>query len=77
MVFPVDEVTNKYGNKYEAIIIAAKEGRKINSLRLAAGGAPEGSVKATVEGMRRVMDNEVKWYYLERAPEGFGSEPEE
>jgi DNA-directed RNA polymerase subunit K/omega len=77
MVFPVDEVTHKYGNKYEAIIVAAKEGRRINSLRLAAGGAPEGSVKATVEGMRRVMNNDVTWHYIERAPEPFGPEPEE
>jgi len=71
MVFPIDEITKSYGNKYEAIIVASKEGRRINTLRSAAGGAPEGTVKSTVEGMRRVMDSDIRWRYTERASEEF------
>ncbi len=76
MVFPIDEIAKSYGNKYEAIIVAAKEGRRINTLRSAAGGAPEGTVKATVEGMRRVLDSDIKWRYLERATAEFEPEAE-
>lgn len=66
MVFPADEVAQKFGNKYEAIIVASREARRINALRLAAGGAPPGAVKPTVEAMKRLLANEVKWRYEQR-----------
>jgi len=72
MVFPVDEVVKTFGNKYEAIIVASREARRINALRLAAGGAPEGAVKPTVEALKRLMAREVKWRYIERAQPSFG-----
>ncbi len=66
MIFPVDEIVELFGNKYQAIIIAAREARRINALRLAAGGAPEGATKPTVEAMIRLLNKEVKWRYVER-----------
>ncbi|MCU0611154.1 MAG: hypothetical protein MUE60_05125 [Candidatus Eisenbacteria bacterium] len=71
MVFPIDDVIRSFGNKYEAIIVSSREARRINSLRLAAGGAPEGAVKPTVEALRRLMSREVKWRYVERDQPSF------
>ena len=76
MIFPVDEIMKKYGNKYESIIIASKEARRINSLRLAAGGAPEGAVKSSVEALRRASEGLVQWKYAERASRGFEADEE-
>jgi len=71
MIFPVDEVVKSFGNKYEAIIVASREARRINALRMAAGGAPEGAVKPTVEALKRLMAQEVKWRYVERPQPAF------
>lgn len=71
MIFPVDDVAKTFGNKYEAIIVASREARRITALRLAAGGAPEGAVKPTVEALKRLMAKEVKWRYVERSQSTF------
>lgn len=71
MIFPVDEVVKSFGNKYEAIIVASREARRITALRLAAGGAPEGAVKPNVEAMKRLMAKEVKWRYVEKNQPSF------
>ncbi|MBN1423147.1 hypothetical protein JXA88_01200 [Candidatus Fermentibacteria bacterium] len=71
MVFPVDEIAKTFGNKYEAIIVASREARRITALRLAAGGAPEGAVKPTVESLKRLMAKDVKWRYVERSQPAF------
>lgn len=74
MIFPIDRISEQYRNKYEAIIVAAKEARRINALRLAAGGAPEGAVKPTVEGLRRTTGGDVSWRYTDRSSRGMNAE---
>ncbi len=76
MIFPIDRISEQYRNKYEAIIVAAKEARRINALRMAAGGAPEGAVEATMEGLRRATAGDVSWRYTDRSSRGMNPEKE-
>ena len=64
-------------NKYEAIRVAAKEARRINSL-LIRGAQVEVEEKPTVMAMRRLLDSRVKYDFVEREDKKamFDEEPE-
>lgn len=70
---PVEEVTKVVKNKYEAVVVAAREARKINSaMRMV--GREETKEKVTSRSLRRVGRGDVDFVYLEEpapVPEAF------
>jgi len=70
---PVEKVTKVIKNKYEAVVVAAREARKINSaMRMV--GREETKEKVTSRSLDRVGHGDVDYVYLEEqaaAPESF------
>jgi len=70
---PVEKVTKVIKNKYEAVVVAAREARKINSaMRMV--GREETKEKVTSRSLKRVGRGDVDFVYLEEqatAPEAF------
>ncbi len=61
---PVEEVTKVVKNKYEAVVVAAREARKINSaMRMV--GREETKEKVTSRSLKRVGRGDVDFVYLE------------
>ena len=54
-------------NKYEAIRVIAKEARRINSLLIRGGGEVE--EKPTMLALQRLLDQKVKYEFVEPTPE--------
>ena len=65
---PMEKVTQVIENKYEAIVVAAREARKINSV-LRMVGRDENLVKVTSRALRRVSVGDIDYVYLDDAPE--------
>jgi DNA-directed RNA polymerase subunit K/omega len=59
----IDKLTGVIPNKYEAVRVIAKEARRINSLLIR--GAQAIDEKPTMMALRRVLDNRVKFAYVE------------
>ena len=70
---PVEKVTKVVKNKYEAVVVAAREARKINSaMRMV--GREESKDKVTTRSLQRVGSGDVDFVYLEEQsalPEAF------
>jgi DNA-directed RNA polymerase subunit K/omega len=63
-VILIDKITEVIANKYEAVRVIAKEARRINSL-LIRGAQGEVDVKPTMMALKRVLDNKVKYGFVE------------
>lgn len=61
----IEKLTSVIPNKYEAIRVIAKEARRINSL-LIRGAQPEVEEKPTTMALRRVLDQKVKYDFVEQ-----------
>ncbi|NIM19252.1 MAG: DNA-directed RNA polymerase subunit omega [Candidatus Latescibacteria bacterium] len=60
----IDKLTEVVANKYEAVRIMAKEARRINAL-LVRGAQGEIDKKPTSIALRRLLENKVKYEYVE------------
>ena len=75
---PVEEVTKVVKNKYEAVVVAACEARKINSV-MRMVGTEETNEKVTSRSLKRVGDGDVDFVYLDEqaaATDNFEAPPE-
>jgi DNA-directed RNA polymerase omega subunit len=61
---PVEKVTQVIKNKYEAVVVAAREARKINSV-MRMVGRDESKDKVTTRAVRRVGRGDVDYAYLD------------
>ncbi|MFQ5600576.1 MAG: DNA-directed RNA polymerase subunit omega [Candidatus Krumholzibacteriia bacterium] len=61
---PVEKVTTVIHNKYEAVVVAAREARKINSV-MRMVGRDESKDKVTSRALRRVSRGDVDFVYLD------------
>jgi DNA-directed RNA polymerase omega subunit len=79
---PVEKVTQVVHNKYEAVVVAAREARKINSV-MRMVGRDESKDKVTTRALKRVGRGDVDYVYIdEQSPlasalEGPGDEATE
>lgn len=60
----IEKLMEVIPNKYEAVRVIAKEARRINSL-LIRGAQGEIEEKPTMMALKRVLDNKVKYDYVE------------
>jgi DNA-directed RNA polymerase omega subunit len=73
---PVEKLTDVVENKYEAVLIAARDARILNSIaRLKETNPDEEPDKVTSEALGRLIDGEVQYYYAE--PEEAPAETDE
>jgi DNA-directed RNA polymerase subunit K/omega len=72
----IDKLSKVVENKYEAVRVMAKEARRINDL-LIRGAQGEVSVKPTSVAMKRLMDNKIKYQYVEETDKEFQVDDEE
>lgn len=62
-VYFTEEITSEEGiNPYEAVLLASRESRRLNKIRLLAG-VPEGEEKITSIALGRIVDGKVKVTY--------------
>ncbi|UCE04042.1 MAG: DNA-directed RNA polymerase subunit omega [Candidatus Latescibacterota bacterium] len=61
---PVEKVTETIQNKYEAIVVAAREARKINSV-MRMVGRDETKDKVTSRALNRVGRGDVDFVYVD------------
>ena len=61
-VFFTEEVTEEEVNPYEAVLLSAKESRRLNQTRLNAG-VPEGEEKVTTVALDRLMTKKIQLTY--------------
>ena len=61
---PVEKVTQVVHNKYEAVVVAAREARKINSV-MRMVGRDEAKEKVTSRALRRVARGDVDFVYID------------
>ncbi len=72
----IDKLTQVVENKYEAVRVMAKEARRINAL-LIRGAQGEIDKKPTSIALRRLLENKVKYDYVEERNEDLHIEDEE
>lgn len=72
----IDKLTKVVENKYEAVRVMAKEARRINDL-LIRGAQGEISVKPTSIAMKRLMENRIKFQYVEETDKDFRIDDDE
>jgi DNA-directed RNA polymerase subunit K/omega len=72
----IDKLSRVVENKYEAVRVMAKEARRINDL-LIRGAQGEIAVKPTSIAMKRLMENKIKFQYVEETDKDFRMEDEE
>jgi len=72
----IDKLSKVVENKYEAVRVMAKEARRINDL-LIRGAQGEIAVKPTSIAMKRLMENKIKFQYVEETDKDFRMEDEE
>ncbi len=65
---PVEKLTSFVKNRYEAVVVAAREARKINSV-LRMVGRDDRKAKVTTRALRRVAHGEVDYVYLDEQTE--------
>ena len=63
---PLENVTTHVTNKYEAIVVAAAEARKINSV-LRMVGRDEAQEKVTSRALRRICTGDIDYVYLDES----------
>ena len=63
---PLENVTSHVQNKYEAIVVAAAEARKINSV-LRMVGRDEAQEKVTSRALRRICTGDIDYVYLDES----------
>ena len=77
---PVEKVTKVVVNKYEAVVVAAREARKINSV-MRMVGRDESKDKVTTRALKRVGRGDVDYVYIDEqtalVPPLEGSTPDE
>lgn len=61
---PVEKVTKVVVNKYEAVVVAAREARKINSV-MRMVGRDESKEKVTSRALKRVGRGDVDFVYID------------
>ena len=61
---PLEKVTAHVANKYEAVVVAAAEARKINSV-LRMVGRDEALEKVTSRALRRICTGDIDFVYLD------------
>ncbi len=61
---PVEKVTQVVHNKYEAVVVAAREARKINSV-MRMVGRDESKDKVTTRALKRVGRGDVDFVYID------------
>lgn len=61
---PVEKITQVIRNKYEAVVVAAREARKINSV-MRMVGRDESKDKVTSRAVKRVGRGDVDYVYLD------------
>ena len=66
-VILIEKITEVVPNKYEAVRVIAKEARRINSLLMRGGG--EAEEKPTMMVLRRLLDNKIKYKFVEPVEE--------
>ena len=75
---PVEKLTEKIDNKYEAILVAAKDARVQNSIMALKDLDPnEPQPKITSVSLQRLIDGEVEYFHKkEEAEEGSAEDAE-
>lgn len=63
---PLEKVTTHVHNKYEAVVVAAAEARKINSV-LRMVGRDEAREKVTSRALRRICTGDIDYVYLDES----------
>lgn len=61
----IEKITEHIPNRYEAVRVMAKEARRLNSL-IIRGAQADADFKPTSAAVRRVIDNKIKYEYIER-----------
>ena len=62
-VYFTEELTDEEGiNPYEAVLLASRESRRLNKIRLVAG-VPEGEEKITSIALGRIVDEKIRVTY--------------
>jgi DNA-directed RNA polymerase subunit K/omega len=62
-VFFTEELTDEEGvNPYEAVLLASRESRRLNKIRLVAG-VPEGEEKITTIALGRLVEKKIRVTY--------------
>jgi DNA-directed RNA polymerase subunit K/omega len=64
----IEKITANIDNRYEAVRVMAKEARRLNSL-IIRGAQADDDFKPTTAAVQRVINNKVKYEYVERAEE--------
>ena len=70
---PVEKVTSVIKNKYEAVVVAAREARHINTI-MRMVGRDDAKAKVTSRALNRVTRGDVDYVSLDDQP---GGEPQE
>jgi DNA-directed RNA polymerase omega subunit len=67
---PVEKVTTSIKNKYEAVVVAAREARHINTI-MRMVGRDDAKQKVTTRALNRVTRGDVDYVYIDEmaAPE--------
>ena len=74
----IEKITKKIDNRYEAVRVIAKEARRLNAL-IIRGAQADADFKPTSAALQRVIDEKVKYEYVEPSEESgemFGEEGE-
>ena len=74
----IEKITKNIDNRYEAVRVMAKEARRLNSL-IIRGAQADADFKPTSAAVQRVIDEKVKYEYVdpsEESGEMFGEEDE-
>jgi DNA-directed RNA polymerase omega subunit len=69
---PIEKVTSVIKNKYEAVVVAAREARHINTI-MRMVGRDDAKLKVTTRALNRIMRGDVDYVYLDEhsgLPEG-------
>jgi DNA-directed RNA polymerase omega subunit len=61
---PVEKVTGSIKNKYEAVVVAAREARHINTI-MRMVGRDDARHKVTTRALSRVMRGDVDYVYID------------
>jgi DNA-directed RNA polymerase subunit K/omega len=72
----IEEITRNIDNRYEAVRVMAKEARRLNAL-IIRGAQADADFKPTTAALQRVIDDKVKFEYVEATEdtgEMFGEE---
>lgn len=60
----IEKITKNINNRYEAVRVMAKEARRLNAL-IIRGAQADADFKPTSAAVQRVIENKVKYEYVE------------